>query len=260
MLFSSKQVLKSAIKNVAIKDRVQIKFQKNDKVRLRVVCKPGCEWMLYGSKFKVQENDTTFQIKTFISTHSCCKEYGNRNMDYKWLADKYLHCFLADPTLSIPSFAHLVYKDFVINVPPMKLWRAKNFALQKLQGTYDNQYSSIGKYAVELKRVDPRNNVLCKLDLRIFQRLFVALGPCLEGMKLCRPLIGLDGTFLKGKYGGQLLAAVGLDANNCIFPIAFSVVEIENTETWTWFINLIKEHLQMENPYNWTWMSDRQKV
>ncbi|CAN7074024.1 unnamed protein product [Brassica oleracea var. botrytis] len=38
-----------------------------------------------------------------------------------------------------------------------------------------------------------------------------------------------------GKYKGVLLSASGQDANSRVFPIAFAVVESENTESWTWF-------------------------
>ena len=37
--------------------------------------------------------------------------------------------------------------------------------------------------------------------------------------------MGFDGCFLKGPFGGVLLTAVALDANNSIFPIAFAVIE-----------------------------------
>ena len=63
----------------------------------------------------------------------------------------------------------------------------------------------------------------------IFERIYV----CLEASKsafatTCRPLIGLDGCFVKGEYGGQLLSAIGKDRNNQTFPIAYVVVESEN--------------------------------
>jgi hypothetical protein len=43
----------------------------------------------------------------------------------------------------------------------------------------------------------------------------------------CRPLIGLDGCFLKGYYGGKLLSVVGQDVNNQIFVIAYAIVDVE---------------------------------
>ncbi|KAF6139401.1 hypothetical protein GIB67_026243 [Kingdonia uniflora] len=36
----------------------------------------------------------------------------------------------------------------------------------------------------------------------------------------CRPILGLDGCFLKEKYGGVCLSIIGLDGNNGLFPIA----------------------------------------
>lgn len=37
---------------------------------------------------------------------------------------------------------------------------------------------------------------------------------------LCIVHLGLDGTHIKGKYGGTLLAVLGLDANNGLLPFA----------------------------------------
>ncbi|XP_057744806.1 uncharacterized mitochondrial protein AtMg00810-like [Arachis stenosperma] len=61
----------------------------------------------------------------------------------------------------------------------------------------------------------------------------------------CRPFIGLDGTFLKGFYGGQLLTAIGQDANNQNFPITYAVVDSEITENGFWSI------------YTMTWATTR---
>lgn len=57
----------------------------------------------------------------------------------------------------------------------------------------------------------------------------------------------------------MLLAAVGLDPNDRIFPLAFAVVEVEDTPTWTWFLGLLKNDLGIDNTTAWTVMSDRQK-
>lgn len=54
----------------------------------------------------------------------------------------------------------------------------------------------------------------------------------LEG---CRRIIGLDGCFLKHTCRGELLTAMGRDANNQMYPIAWAVVKVENSENWSWF-------------------------
>ncbi|GAA0174253.1 hypothetical protein LIER_41683 [Lithospermum erythrorhizon] len=54
----------------------------------------------------------------------------------------------------------------------------------------------------------------------------------------CRKFICVDGCFLKGAFKGQLLATVGVDGDNGIYPIAWAVVEVENTESWTWALKM----------------------
>ncbi|KAK5772411.1 hypothetical protein PVK06_048699 [Gossypium arboreum] len=71
--------------------------------------------------------------------------------------------------------------------------------------------------------------------------------------------MGLDGCWLKGYYDGHLLAAVGVDANNCIYPVAFAAVESENKQSWFWFLELLQRDLEINNSYNICFMSDKQK-
>ena len=62
--------------------------------------------------------------------------------------------------------------------------------------------------------------------------MYFSLDACRRGfLSGCRPLICLDGCHIKTKFGGQLLTAVGVDPNNCIFPIAMAYVEVEAKDT-----------------------------
>jgi hypothetical protein len=76
----------------------------------------------------------------------------------------------------------------------------------------------------------------------------------------CRPIIFIDGCHLKTKFGGILLTAIGIDPNDCIFPVAFAIVEVENTSSWKWFLTALKQDLGIINTAPWTIMSDKQKV
>ncbi|KAL6494833.1 hypothetical protein OROGR_031633 [Orobanche gracilis] len=58
---------------------------------------------------------------------------------------------------------------------------------------------------------------------------------------------------------GELLVAMGKDANNQMFPIAWAVVEKEDQHTWGWFLNLLGRDIKMEKGAGWTIMSDQQK-
>ncbi|XP_058783507.1 uncharacterized protein LOC131658200 [Vicia villosa] len=94
----------------------------------------------------------------------------------------------------------------------------------------------------------------------LFQRLHVCLDACKKGFKAgCRPLIGLDGCFLKGYYGGQLLSAVAQDANNQFYVIAYAVVDSETKDNCKWFLTLLESDIGDHVSYGWNFISDQQK-
>lgn len=56
----------------------------------------------------------------------------------------------------------------------------------------------------------------------IFERIYECLDPCKDAFAYTfRPLIGLDACFLKGEYHSQLMATIGKDGNNQIYPNAY---------------------------------------
>ena len=68
---------------------------------------------------------------------------------------------------------------------------------------------------------------------KYYSKVFVSfLAQRNEFLNDCRLFIGVDGCHLNGKYGGVLLAVVGMDGNNEIVPLAICVCEVKNTETW----------------------------
>ncbi|GKA31363.1 mutator type transposase [Tanacetum coccineum] len=60
-------------------------------------------------------------------------------------------------------------------------------------------------------------------------------------------------------WPGQILTAVGVDANNEIYPVAYVIVEAESKASWCWFLNLLGEDLGIEVNFNYTFIYDMQK-
>ena len=83
--------------------------------------------------------------------------------------------------------------------------------------------------------------------------------------KHCRPLLGLDGTHLKSKYQGILLAVISIDANGSLFPLAYAVVDAENDDNWHWYLEslraVLEQHIpnSLQSPNAFTFLSDYQK-
>ena len=43
-----------------------------------------------------------------------------------------------------------------------------------------------------------------------------------------------------GKYHGALLIATGMDGEDRLIPLAFSLIEGENNDSWSWFLHLVR--------------------
>ena len=104
-----------------------------------------------------------------------------------------------------------------------------------------------------------------KVEVVNDEKISIHIYTCLKAWKdsfvSCQPIIELDGCFLKGQYGGELLTVVGHDANNQMLPIAYAIVEVENKDTWSWFLDLLVGDLGGADICRFcTFMSGQQKV
>ncbi|XP_070054086.1 uncharacterized protein [Nicotiana tomentosiformis] len=70
-----------------------------------------------------------------------------------------------------------------------------------------------------------------------------AFKPAIDGIVHCRPVISINGTHVYEKYDIKLLIIVVVDANRSIFPLAFGIFANESQETWTLFLNHLKQHV-----------------
>ncbi|KAL4369679.1 hypothetical protein GQ457_05G019940 [Hibiscus cannabinus] len=257
--FSS--VIKAAVRQYGVLNKYNVKLKVNDSKRLQVICKEGCPWMIWASRLNPKDElDKTWKIKTYIGEHNCIRDTKNGNCTYKWLASTYLEKWRIDPNYSTGSLQGDVRNDHFLEVPISKCSRTKKLALQMIHGNEDEQYERIYDYLGELRGTNPGTTTICHLDNRLFVRMYVCLQACKDGFKVgCKPIISIDGCFLKGHYQGYLLAAVGIDANDCIYPLAYAAVESENRSSWCWFLRNLEADLELTNSYHYTFMSDKQK-
>ncbi|KAM6587658.1 hypothetical protein CsatA_010263 [Cannabis sativa] len=124
----------------------------------------------------------------------------------------------------------------------MKAWRSKEHAQEELRGKANESYKLLPGFLHMLQKTNPGTIVYMQTeDDNSFKYLFVALDASIKGWKKCKPIIVVDGTFLKSTYGGTLLSACTQDANGHIFPLAFFVVDSENNNSWQWFFTKVRE-------------------
>lgn len=160
-----------------------------------------------------------------------------------------------------------VSKKFNINVSVGQCRNAKRFALKEIEGSLIEHYGKLWSYGEEVMRANPGSTVKLSVDIMpdssttMFSKFYVCLKAVRDGwIEGCRRVIGVDGCFLKGIVRGELLSAIGRDANNHIYPIAWAVVCVENKETWKWFLDLLMDDINGGLGAGITILSDGHKV
>ncbi|PPS15214.1 hypothetical protein GOBAR_AA05361 [Gossypium barbadense] len=213
--------------------RRPLKFIKNEpkRVVVRCIASPNCSWRIRASYSPVAK---CLQIKSFQDEHHCSVSFKNKMVT----------------TAMIAQHFEATIKDH----PKMKLREIKRRRASKMHD-----------YAHELRSKIPGSTIKVTVQrvradsLPHFRRFYVCFDALKRGWKAgCRPLIGLDGCFLKVPFKSEFLIAVGRDANNQMFPIAWTVVEVENTDSWGWFLSLLSTDLGLKDRYGYTIINDQQ--
>ena len=107
---------------------------------------------------------------------------------------------------------------------------ARQIVNEMINGRFEDNYLKIKDNAKSFK-----SGIATKISLHTpllnFKRFYVCLDACKKGfLDSCRP--SLDACHLRGFVKGWILAAVGVDANDGMYPIAFAVCARENNDSW----------------------------
>ncbi|CAN1188423.1 hypothetical protein LINPERHAP2_LOCUS39320 [Linum perenne] len=133
--------------------------------------------------------------------------------------------------------------------------------MEMIHGEDGQQFGKLYAYKSEIESTNPGSTVVIMHQQCIFERIYICLDACKHGFKDgCRQVVCVDGCFLRGLPGWQLLSAIGLDANDCMYPLAWAIVQTECQDTWEWFMAHVATDLGIESGWDWTFMSDKQKV
>jgi len=159
-----------------------------------------------------------------------------------WCADRLGEWVKNNPTKGAKDAKDKLEGDFGIKLKYSKAWSGLKVALEQIHGKYEESFQLLFNWAAQLEISSPGSRVQIEVQKvgkrNRFKRIFVALKPCIDGFLAgCRPFVGVDASFLNGKYTGQLASATGVDGHNWLYHIAFGVFDAENEDNWTWFLD-----------------------
>ncbi|KAL7202604.1 hypothetical protein ACSBR1_034132 [Camellia fascicularis] len=204
-----------ALAKYAVECGFAMNYLKNDATRVIAECmmksSTGCKWFV-----------------------SCSKMVGSR------LVSDIVHNDISDNPLTRPiEVKKKLNKQYGIDVSYRVALLGVDKARGGLFGDFVTSFDQLRWYLETAMRTN--SGSVFELDVDessgCFRRLFVAFHGCLYGFQFCRSLLFVDGTFLKGRYKGHLLAATSKDGNQSLFPLAFAIVDAENQDNWMWFLS-----------------------
>ncbi|XP_058741093.1 uncharacterized protein LOC131613441 [Vicia villosa] len=227
MVFSNKEKIHEALAEYALKMNKNVHVKKNDGKKMVMKCMEGCTFHMRISK---RVGNQFWQVVSLVDEHNCSRTPNNRQAKTTYLAKQFGHILRHNPDMKPAGLIAQAIDRWGVKLSHDQAYRAKRKAMDLLQGASMDQFNHLRSYAQELLKSNPRSTCVIRCSPStegpVFERIYVCLEACKYGFAMyCRPLIGLDACFLKGDFGGQLMAAVGRDGNNRIFPIAYAVVE-----------------------------------
>lgn len=262
--FPDVKSFRNAIKEAAIAQHFELRIIKSDLIRYFAKCAAeGCPWRIRAVKLP---NAPTFTIRSLEGIHTCGRnaQNGHHQASVDWIVS-FIEERLRDNINYKPKdILHDIHKQYGITIPYKQAWRAKERGLAAIYGSSEEGYCLLPSYCEQIRKTNPGSiaEVFTVGADNRFQRLFVSFYASIYGfLNGCLPIVGLGTIQLKSKYLGTLLSATSFDADGGLFPLAFGVVDVENDESWMWFLSELHKALEMnsENILQLTFLSNGQK-
>ncbi|XP_058784220.1 uncharacterized protein LOC131658989 [Vicia villosa] len=239
MEFCSLKQFKDVILEHNVLNGMDMKFEKNDSNRCKVVCKDKkkCNYTILCSRVLTS---TTFSIRTLYAKHKCGRKFFNKSAKTEWVAKFIVDGMKNNTKMKLNEVVADVRLRYATEIPEYSAFRARQIARQIVEGDPSKQFSLLWSYGAELRWASAGNTFKVNTTTLApglksrFERCYI----CFDGTKkaltkACRPFIDLDGCHLNHKYAGILVIAVGRDPNDQYLPIAFGGVESETKDSWS---------------------------
>ncbi|CAH9085898.1 unnamed protein product [Cuscuta europaea] len=262
MSFECKSQVKEAVDKYSVTNRYPYHWAKNCANMLRAKCSnlnKTCTWMAY---FGIDNRSSSkkWVVKTLNSEHTCNPGWQIPSATAKWLVNNFFKTKPGVSEMKVASMKEMVKKELNCEVSLEQMKKAKSILRKMEKGDIKAEYSNLEDYKAEIMRSNSGNTCILQVmqPTPVFERFYVCFEACKKGfLEGCRRLIGIDGAFLKSEVKGEILTAVARDANNQMFLIAWAVVGSESKATWKWFLENLKDDLNIGTGEGWAFVSDQ---
>ncbi|XP_010501437.1 PREDICTED: uncharacterized protein LOC104778687 [Camelina sativa] len=229
---------KECVLDYALASGCNLKQYRYDRDRIGFKCvgaKGKCMWKVYDASL---QNDSMFRITLYTNKHICVPNGECEMFKVPVIARLFLDKIREEPEYYMPlKMEQTIMEKWKISVTRGQCKAARRKDLGWIELEYDTQFERLKDYGAEI--LEANQGSVVEIDTvkndagqDVFKRFYIK---------------------------GQLLVALGRDADNAIYPIAWCVVQVENTNKWSWFVNRLKIDLELGDGDGYIMVSDRQK-
>ncbi|XP_019246520.1 PREDICTED: uncharacterized protein LOC109226180 [Nicotiana attenuata] len=213
-VYKDKETVVSVMKNLTVRERFQFKVKRSSATRYNLMCMDdNCAWSFKSSAvFKAN----IFKVRSYNNNHTC--GYSERYLTQRQVTSVVIASIVKDECVN-PKKVYTandiiedIQKQHGIEVSYMKAWRAKEIAMAMIRGSPSDSYKELPKYFYMLEQTNPGTvTKLHKSEDGCFLYAYVSLYASIKGWEHCRPIMVVDGSFLKAAYKGTILTACTQD-------------------------------------------------
>ncbi|XP_073016683.1 uncharacterized protein [Primulina eburnea] len=226
--FPNQEAVKKELIRISLEACFEFETVKSSKKVYAVKCVVSdCKWRIWTSLIK---NDSrAFSVRTYCSTHTCGltgRGKRIRGASSAVFRDMLVDNFQGHPVPIVPKAVMAMMRNSMnADISYYKAWKGKELADNMLKGDPTQSFTKLSCYLHMVEQMNPGSitDIFVDEENR-FKYMFLAFGAC-----------------LKGKYNGVLLVASAEDGNYHQYPLAWGVVDVECTSSWSWFLTKLVE-------------------
>ncbi|KAI8549801.1 hypothetical protein RHMOL_Rhmol06G0053500 [Rhododendron molle] len=202
-------------------------YAKNDAQTVKAVClerhtSKECKWIV---KAKLEMPSGYFVIKQFVGEHTCgdaSLSYSSSRSTSSFVSRLVSEDMRSDESKRPVEVMKDMKKDYGVEITYRRAWMAVKKARAHVYGDYMESFKELSWYVGAFRASNPDSMcVLERHDSDHFKRMFLGFAACKYGFTFCRPILFVDGTFLKSTHNGCLLSACAKDGNQGNISLPF---------------------------------------
>jgi len=229
-----------AVEMYALKEGFRKKVKKSNNISYDVRCKDeNYKFQLVTIKTKIGDQ---WEVPIFRKQLCCSLDSVHRRcrkVSAKLIRDLItLKLQVSGQSMKPKEIQAEIQVNYGVTLPYNQCRRAKDHAEDNDFGSAELSFEQLPAYCYQLELANPGTVTNIETnDSNQFLYMFIAYGVSISGFRqVIRPIIAIDETHLKGKFGGIIFIAACKDANEQVYPLAFGFGDVEDEKSWSWFL------------------------